>query len=74
MKRQHEKDRRILCKYDPTEAGDYQINVKWSGQHVPGSPFDVHIFKTKEELYKYLEENPNEIENFRNSYNTSYSS
>lgn len=38
------------------QSGEYQINVKWSGKHVPNSPFNVHIFKTKEELDKFLAE------------------
>lgn len=51
--RETNKDRRILCKYDPTEPGDYRIEVKWSGQPVPGSPFSVNIFDTQEELNWY---------------------
>ena len=58
MQRQSQKDRTILCRYDPTEVGDYIIYVKWSGQHVPGSPFHVHIFDTEEELQNLLMSNP----------------
>ena len=54
MQRESQKDRTILCKYDPTEPGDYRIEVKWSGEHVPGSPFVVMIFDTQEELSRYL--------------------
>ncbi|XP_054168385.1 filamin-C-like [Oppia nitens] len=54
MQRESQKDRTILCKYDPTEPGDYRIEVKWSGVHVPGSPFVVLIFDTQEELSRYL--------------------
>jgi len=43
MERSRSNERHILCRYDPTEAGDYVIHVKWSGVHVPGSPFNVHI-------------------------------
>ncbi|KAL9980644.1 hypothetical protein ACROYT_G009254 [Oculina patagonica] len=25
--------------YSPEEEGDYRVHVKWSGEHVPGSPF-----------------------------------
>ncbi|GAU89920.1 hypothetical protein RvY_02412-2 [Ramazzottius varieornatus] len=54
MQRESQKDRTILCKYDPTEPGDYRIEVKWSGEHVPGSPFNIWIFDTEEELNRYL--------------------
>lgn len=47
-------NRKILCKYDPTEPGDYRIEIKWSGRHVPGSPFSVMIFDTQEELNRFL--------------------
>jgi filamin len=55
MQRESQKDRTILCKYDPTEPGDYRIEVKWSGEHVPGSPFVVMIFDTQDELSRYLQ-------------------
>lgn len=53
MQRESQRDRTILCKYDPTEPGDYRIEVKWSGDHVPGSPFTVLIFDTQDELTRY---------------------
>lgn len=52
--RESQRDRTILCKYDPTEPGDYRIEIKWSGRHVPGSPFSVMIFDTQEELNRFL--------------------
>lgn len=52
--RESQRDRTILCKYDPTEPGDYRIEIKWSGKHVPGSPFSVMIFDTQEELNRFL--------------------
>lgn len=52
--RENQRDRTILCKYDPTEPGDYRIEIKWSGRQVPGSPFSVMIFDTQEELNRYL--------------------
>lgn len=58
MQRESQKDRTILCKYDPTEPGDYRVEVKWSGEHVPGSPFLVMIFDTQEELNRYLQVSP----------------
>lgn len=50
MKRNSQTDRTINCRYNPTEIGDYFINVQWSGQHIPGSPFHVTIVDTMEEL------------------------
>ncbi|VEL24459.1 unnamed protein product, partial [Protopolystoma xenopodis] len=29
--------------YEPTEPGLYLVNVKYADEHVPGSPFNVHI-------------------------------
>ncbi|GIY41276.1 filamin-A [Caerostris darwini] len=55
MQRESQKDRTILCKYDPTEPGNYRLEIKWSGDHVPGSPFMVMIFDTQEELNHYLQ-------------------
>ncbi len=65
MQRESQKDRTILCKYDPSECGDYQINVKWSGQHVPGSPFNVHVFPNDEELEQFLRVNPEAAHNIK---------
>ena len=58
MQRESQKDRTILCRYDPAELGDYIISIKWSGQHVPGSPYHVLIFQTEEELKRFKMENP----------------
>jgi len=55
MQRESQKDRTILCKYEPTEPGDYRIEVRWSGEHVPGSPFVTMIFDTEEELARFLQ-------------------
>ena len=55
MQRESQKDRTILCKYEPTEPGDYRIEVKWSGENVPGSPFVVMIFDTQEELSRFMQ-------------------
>lgn len=54
MQRESQKDRTILCKYDPTEPGDYRVEVKWANELVPGSPFHVMIFDTQEELRRYI--------------------
>ncbi|XP_022254060.1 filamin-B-like isoform X2 [Limulus polyphemus] len=55
MWRESQKDRTIHCNYNPTEPGFYQLEVKWSGEHVPGSPFTVMIFDTQEEVIQYLQ-------------------
>jgi len=55
MARDNSKERSILCKYDPTEPGHYRIEVKWSKEHVPNSPFDVIIFDTQIELNRFLQ-------------------
>ncbi|CAH1244644.1 FLNA [Branchiostoma lanceolatum] len=47
------KDRTIAVKYNPVEPGDYDIDVKWSDVHVPGSPFRVSIFETQDELDEF---------------------
>lgn len=57
MQRESQKDRAIHCKYDPTEPGDYRIEVKWAGDHVPGSPFNVMIFDTQDELNRFVRGN-----------------
>jgi len=55
MERHHLQDRTIICRYNPTESGDYLISVKWSDEHVYGSPFYTRIFECQEELdqFKY---------------------
>jgi filamin len=60
MQRESQRDRTILCRYDPTEVGDYILHIKWSGEHVPGSPFRVQIFDTQEELERFLINNPHQ--------------
>ena len=47
-----------LKKIQISKSGDYQINVKWSGQHVPGSPFNVHVHKNEDEFQSYLKKHP----------------
>ncbi|CAD5125182.1 DgyrCDS13424 [Dimorphilus gyrociliatus] len=63
MKKESQMDRTILCRYDPTEIGDYTIAIKWSGYDVPGSPFLVRIFDSIEELERYKLDHPNDIGN-----------
>jgi hypothetical protein len=54
MQRDKEQDRTIHCKYEPKEPGDYQVEIKWHGSHIPGSPFFVMIVDTEEELKRFL--------------------
>lgn len=44
----------VILQYDPTEPGDYRVEVKWAGELVPGSPFPVMIFDTEEELRRFI--------------------
>ncbi len=53
LSRKSEKDRTVLCRYDPTLADQYVIHVKWSDVYVPGSPFHVNIFKTNKEFSRF---------------------
>ncbi|CAF0722259.1 unnamed protein product [Brachionus calyciflorus] len=71
MKRKDDKDRKIECIYDPLESGEYQINVQWSGKHVPYSPFNVQIFNTKEELDSFLNQYPDEKSKYLTNSNIS---
>ena len=68
MQRESQKDRRILCRYDPCEIGDYIVSVKWSGDHVPGSPFQVHICDTQEELERFMSTHGNGHHDFYNMH------
>ncbi|ULT80006.1 hypothetical protein L3Y34_010535 [Caenorhabditis briggsae] len=54
MQREKKNERTIHCKYEPKEPGDYQVEVKWHGEHVPGSPFLVMIVDTEKELSRFL--------------------
>jgi len=56
MERDPLRDRTIICQYNPSEPGDYLFSVKWSGEHVYGSPFHTHIFSTQQELDEYQHE------------------
>jgi len=50
MNKDPEHDRAIVCRYNPTEVGQYMLHIKWSDVHVPGSPFPVTIVDTLQEL------------------------
>jgi len=49
-------ERRIQCRYYPTEIGTYYVYVLWSGEHVPGSPFRVNIVDTMEQIRNMAEQ------------------
>lgn len=50
MTKDETRDRAIVCRYNPTEVGQYVLYIQWSGDHVPGSPFTVYIVDTQVEL------------------------
>ena len=50
MQRDLDQPRTIVCRYDPTEPGLYAIQVMWSGNNIPGSPFLVQICGSMSEL------------------------
>ena len=50
MQRAYLQDRTIECRYSPIEPGSYLISIQWSGEHVNGSLFRIHIFEYQEEL------------------------
>lgn len=35
--------RLLNASYNPQSSGDYIISIRWSGTHIPGSPFQVYI-------------------------------
>lgn len=61
MYRDTSKERSIGVRYNPTEVGRYMINIKWADQHIPGSPFDVLIVETRDELYSINELKDNAV-------------
>jgi filamin len=56
MQRDNLQDRAIICRYNPTEPGDYLISVKWSGKHIYGSPFYIRIAESQEELEEFKQQ------------------
>ena len=45
MRRHPDNDRIILARYDPTHIGKYTVEITWSDEHIPGSPFNVIFSK-----------------------------
>ena len=33
----------LLARYDPSLPGIYTISIRWTGEHIPGSPFRVEV-------------------------------
>ena len=58
VKVQHgEPDPRVLtASYNPQEAGEYLISIRWSTVEIPGSPFGVYISDPEAELEAQLNE------------------
>ena len=61
MYRDTSKERSIGVRYNPTEVGRYMINIKWADQHIPGSPFDVLIVDSRQELESMNELRDNSV-------------
>ena len=38
----------IMSQFCPTHTGDYIINMMWSGEHIPGSPFSLTVTDSEE--------------------------
>ena len=66
MYRDHTKERRIGVRYNPNEAGRYTINVKWTDQHIPGSPFEIHAVDTQQEYDSLNELHNNAVDRSKN--------
>ena len=49
--------RRVRCFYNVTEPGQYTVDVTWSGDAVPQSPFNVLVFATDDELDSFVAAN-----------------
>lgn len=48
------RERFVVCRYNPTEVGLYIAEIKWAGQNIPGSPFKIQLFDTRQELEDFL--------------------
>jgi len=46
--------RRVRCFYNVVEPGQYTVEVTWSGDPVPQSPYSVIVFASDEELDSYV--------------------
>lgn len=59
--------RLIGVRYNPNECGRYTVNVKWADQHIPGSPFEIHIVDTQQEYDSLSELHDNVVQHGRAS-------
>ena len=50
LRRHPDSERTVLARYDPTNIGEYTIDVLWGEKHVQGSPFLVDIKSQEREL------------------------
>lgn len=48
-------DKLLRCRYNPQVPGLYIVNILWSGDHVPGSPYNVFLARNSSELNEYLQ-------------------
>ena len=51
MRHHPDSDRKILARFDPKHAGDYTIDITWSGSPIPDSPFTVGIIEQRPLVY-----------------------
>lgn len=56
--------RTLKAFYNPKEPGDYIIAIRWSGTHVPGSPFNINIRAPpkKKKAKKHLSQDDGPVE------------
>jgi filamin len=66
MRRHPDNERTILVRYDPKYSGRYSIDVTWSEEHIPGSPFKVEILEQKEKERSLTNGTSNEEESKAN--------
>ena len=55
MFRESPKDRTIGVRYNPTDIGQYTINVLWSEEQAEGSPYDIFVCENSEQLKRFEE-------------------
>lgn len=43
LRRHPDSERTLLARYDPTNIGQYTIDILWLDEHIEGSPFEVDV-------------------------------